>query len=88
MPEFGLEQEGVCPGCAKGKLKRGPLPSSQSKTSDILQWIHSDISSMMPMNSLGGYLYYLTFRDDYSRKTCVKLATRAKLHVDRLIYGS
>jgi len=27
MPEFRLEQEGVCPGCAEGKLKRGPFPS-------------------------------------------------------------
>ena len=35
MLEFQVEKEGVCPGCAKGKLKRGPFPSSQSKTSDI-----------------------------------------------------
>eukprot|EP00253_Pinus_taeda_P013641 PITA_13641 len=69
MPEFQVEKEGVCPGCAAGKLKRGPFPSSQSKTSDILQLVHLDISSMMPVNSLGGYSYYLTFTDDYSRKT-------------------
>eukprot|EP00253_Pinus_taeda_P027763 PITA_27763 len=69
--EFKLEQEGVCPGCAKGKLKRGPFPSSHSKTSDILQLVHSNISGMMPVNSLGGYLYYLTFIDDYSRKTWI-----------------
>ena len=43
MPEFQVEKEGVCPGCAKGKLKRGPFPSSQSKTSDILQLVHSGI---------------------------------------------
>eukprot|EP00253_Pinus_taeda_P005119 PITA_05119 len=28
MPEFRVEQEGVCPGCAEGKLKMGPFPSS------------------------------------------------------------
>jgi len=71
MPKFQVEQEGVCPGCAKGKLKRGPFPSSQSKTSEILQLVHSDISGMMPVNSLGGYLYYLTFTDNYSRKTWI-----------------
>ena len=43
MPEFRVEKEGVRPGCAKGKLKRGPFPSSQSKTSDILQLVHSNI---------------------------------------------
>eukprot|EP00253_Pinus_taeda_P014368 PITA_14368 len=70
MSEFILEQ-GVCPGCAEGKLKRGPFPSSQRKTSDILELLHSDISGMMPVNSLGGYLYYITFTDDYSRKTWI-----------------
>ena len=43
MPEFEVEKEGVCLGCAEGKLKRGPFPSSQSKTSDILQLVHSGI---------------------------------------------
>ena len=71
MPEFQVEKEGVCPGCAEGKLKRGPFPSSQSKTSDILQLVHSDIFGMMPVNSLGGYSYYLTFTDDHSRKTWI-----------------
>ena len=35
MPEFRLEK-GVCPGCAEGKLKRGPLPSNQSTAFNIL----------------------------------------------------
>ena len=69
MPEFKVEHEGVCLGCAEGKLTRGPFPSSNSKTTDILQLIHFDISSMMPVNSLRGYLYYFTFTDNYSRKT-------------------
>ena len=43
MLEFRVEKEGVCPGCAEGKLKRGPFPSSQSKTSDILQLVHLGI---------------------------------------------
>ena len=55
--------------CRRKAKKGGPFPSSQSKTSDILQLVHSDIQGMMLVNSLGGYLYYLTFTDDYSRKT-------------------
>jgi len=69
MAEFKVEHEGVCLGCVEGKLTRGPFPSNNSKTTDILILIHFDISSMMPVNSLGGYLYYLTFTDDYSCKT-------------------
>lgn len=71
MCEFKVEHEGVCLGCAEGKLARGPFPSSNSKTTAILQLIHSDISGMMLVNSLGGYLYYLTFTDDHSCKTWI-----------------
>ena len=71
MLKFKVEHEGVCPESAEGKLTRVPFPSCNSKTTDILQLIHSDISGMMPINSLGGYLYYLTFMDDYFRKTWI-----------------
>lgn len=43
MPESQVEKEGVCLGYAKGELKRGPFPSSQSKTSDILQLVYLGI---------------------------------------------
>ena len=60
MCEFKVEHEGVCSGCAEGKITRGPFPSSNSKTIDILQLIHSDISGMIPVNSLGGYIYIIS----------------------------
>ena len=63
MPEFKYDHEGVCQGCAKGKHTRGPLPSSVTKTTDILQLIHSNLSSMLPVTSLGGCSYYMTFID-------------------------
>ena len=71
MPEFKMEHEDVCSGCAEGKLTRGSFPSSNNKTTNILQLIHSDISSMMVVNSLEGYLYYLTFTYNYSHKTWI-----------------
>jgi len=73
MPKFKEEHEGVCLKCAEGKLTRGQFPSSNNKIIDILQFIHFDISSMMLVNSLGGYLYYLTFMDDYYHKTWICL---------------
>ena len=36
MPEFNIDHEGVCRDCAAGKHTRGPLPSSESQTNDIL----------------------------------------------------
>ena len=61
----------MCQGCAKGKHTRGPFPSSVTKTSDILQLIHSYLFGMFPVTSLGGCLYYITFINDFSRKTWI-----------------
>eukprot|EP00253_Pinus_taeda_P002055 PITA_02055 len=55
-------------GCAIGKLTRGPFTSSESKITDILQLVHYDLSSVLLVTSLGGYLYYAIFVDDFSRK--------------------
>ena len=52
MPEFKVDHEGVCQGCAAGKHTRGPFPSSEIKTTNILQLIHSDLSGMLPITSL------------------------------------
>ena len=71
MPDFKDDHEGVCQGCAEGKHTGGPFASSVTKTSDILQLIHSDLSSVLPITSLGGRLYYITFIDDFSRKTWI-----------------
>lgn len=71
MPEFKIEHEGVCQGCVEGKHTRRPFPSSDSKTMDILQLLHSDLSGMFPVTPLGEYLYYIVFVDDFSCKTWI-----------------
>ena len=71
MPEFGNNHEVVCKGCAEGKHTRGPFPTSFTKTFDVLQLIHSELSDMFPVTSLGGCSYYMTFTDDFSRKTWI-----------------
>ena len=48
-----------------------PFPSSDSKTKRILEMIHSNVCGPIPTSSLNGYLYYLTFVDDYSHKTFI-----------------
>ena len=71
MPEFRDDHEGICQGCAEGKHTRGPFPSSVTKTTDILQLLHFDLSRMLPVTSLGGCSYYMTFTNDFSRKTWI-----------------
>lgn len=71
MLEFQANHDGVCQGRASGKKLKRPFASSRSKISDILQLIHSDLCGPMPVKSLGGYLYDITFVDDFSRKTWI-----------------
>ena len=36
-----------------------------------MELVHSDVCGTMPSTSLSGYVYYVTFIDDYSRETWV-----------------
>ena len=47
------------------------FPSSKRKAKGILEIIHSDVCGPMSSNSLSGYAYYVSFIDDFSRKTWV-----------------
>ena len=63
---------GICKGCVDGnhpehKFDRGKA----SRATCILRMIHSDISSPMPITSMNGSRYVLTFINDFSRYTWV-----------------
>lgn len=71
MLEIRSDHDGVCQGCASKKQVKGPFPSSKSRTSQVLHLAHSDLCRPMPITSLDGYLYYIIFVDDFSRKTWI-----------------
>ena len=47
------------------------FPSSESKAKRILEIIHSNVCSPMSSSSLSGYVYYVSFMDEFSRKTWI-----------------
>ena len=55
----------------KGKNTKKAFPSSERKAKGILEVIHSDVCGPMSSNSLSGYVYYVSFIDDFSRKTWI-----------------
>ena len=71
LPEIQAKHEGVCKGCVKGKNTKKIFPSSEIKAKGILEIIHSDVCSLMSSISLSGYVYYVLFIDDFSRKTWI-----------------
>jgi hypothetical protein len=68
-PQFGIEHQEVCRGCALGKYTKTVFPISDSRLARILYLVHFDVCGPMSSVSLGGCEYYVTFIDDHSRKT-------------------
>jgi len=67
-----------CDGCVLGKGHRNPIPKkSMTRSSNILQLVHSDVNGPLDTPSLGGSRYFITFIDDYSKWTVVYMM-RAK----------
>jgi len=71
IPNVQSQHDGLCLGCASGKKTKGPFPSSENNTNDILNLIHFDICGLMLVQSISGHLYYITFIDNLSRKTWI-----------------
>jgi hypothetical protein len=44
LPDFSVEQQGMCRGCALGKNAKVAFPSSESRSKGILDLIHSYVS--------------------------------------------
>ena len=73
IPNIKEDHEGICKGCVLGENTRKPFTSSETRSKEILDLIHSDVCWPMSDKSLGGHLYYVTFIDGHSRKTWLYL---------------
>uniref|UniRef100_H3H572 Polyprotein n=2 Tax=Phytophthora ramorum TaxID=164328 RepID=H3H572_PHYRM len=68
MPTLDHKSMTICGGCMKGKQTVAHFPSrSLSKTTKVLQLVHTDVMGPMKTKSKGGARYVLTFVDDYSK---------------------
>ena len=57
-----------CEACVQGMMHRIPFPKkSDTKTSQPLKLVHSDLCEPMNVGSIGGSKYLLTLTDDYTR---------------------
>ncbi|HVX00707.1 MAG TPA: reverse transcriptase domain-containing protein, partial [Candidatus Babeliaceae bacterium] len=63
-----------CMGCMRGKAHRTAIPKvATHRATRPLEVIHSDICGPFNVPSHGGFKYFVTFIDDYSRYSWVKL---------------
>ena len=47
------------------------FPSGAKRANKILELVHSDVFGPVSIPSLGNYMYYVSFIDEFSRNTCI-----------------
>ena len=71
LPHLHLSNQ-PCSSCQLGKHARKKMPKqSTHHTSKPLELVHSDVCGPFRVNSLGGCRYFVTFIDDFSKKTWI-----------------
>ena len=71
LPQFGTEHQEVCRGCALVKYTKTSFLSSEHRATRVLDLVHSDVCGPMSIVSLRSHEYYVSFIDDYFRKTWI-----------------
>ena len=67
--ELSTKIDNVCRGCVLGKYAKATYHRSRNMDKSVLSIIHSNICGPMSTRALSGVGYFITFIDDYSRKT-------------------
>ena len=57
----------VCESCIKRKMTKRPFSAKGNKTNALLELVHTDVCGLINIRTRGGYKYFKTFTDDYSR---------------------
>ena len=66
----------VCESCLEGKMTNRPFSAKGTRAKEPLQLVHSDVCGLVSVQVRGGYEYFVTFIDDYSRYGYVYLMQR------------
>ena len=65
-----------CLDCLEGKMTKRSFSAKGSGAKEPLQLVHSDVCGPVSVQARGGYEYFVTFIDDYSRYGYVYLMQR------------
>ena len=60
----------------EGKMTKRPFNAEGRRAQDLLELVHSDVCDPLSIQARGGYEYFITFTDDYSRFGYVYLMKR------------
>ena len=68
LPKGTLAQSDQCKGCTLGKFLKATFHKKDSRTTTILERIHTDVCGPFLVASTVKHRYYVIFVDDFSRK--------------------
>ena len=64
---FDFQSYEVCESYLLGKMTKAPFTGHNEKVSDLLGLIHNDVCGPLNVNARRGFLYFITFSNDFSR---------------------
>ena len=67
LDSFDFESFESCESCLLGKMTKAPFSGKGERATELLSLIHSDVCGPMSSTARGGYQYFVTFTDDFSR---------------------
>ena len=67
LEPMDFDESPVCESCLEGKMTKRPFNAKGRRAQDLLELIHSNVCGPMSIQARGGYEYFITFTNDYSR---------------------
>lgn len=67
LDSFDFESYETCRSCLLGKMTKAPFTGQGERASDLLGLIHTDVCGPLNITARGGFHYFITFTDDFSR---------------------
>ena len=71
-----LEPLPTCESCLEGKMTKRQFFATGQRAKELLELVHTDVCGPINIQARGGYEYFVTFVDDYSRFGYVYLMHR------------
>ena len=66
LDSFDFESFDTCESCLLGKMTKSPFTYKGERTNELLGLIHTDVCGPFNTSARGGYLYFITFTNDFS----------------------
>ncbi|KAJ9544984.1 hypothetical protein OSB04_024691 [Centaurea solstitialis] len=64
---FDLKPFSNCESCLSDKMTKQPFNKDNERANDLIEIIHTDVCGPFSHEARGGYRYFITFTDDFSR---------------------